>query len=257
MNELMFYNYFLIIFAILGILAFIALLFIPAPYGKLFNEKFGYSLPGKWAWLIMESPAAITMLILFVIALPNLSLVPIVLFSLFLVHYFPRDFIYPFWAKRRNRTPIFIMIFAIFFNISNAYIQGRWLAIFAPKEQYSISWLYSPQFIIGLILFVGGYIFNRQSEFILRKLRIKDEKNKVEYYIPHGGLFKFVSCANYFAEIIEWIGWAIATWSFAGLVFAMWTLANLMPRALAYHKWYKEKFEHYPKNRKAIIPFIL
>ena len=37
----------------------------------------------------------------------------------------------------------------------------------------------------------------------------------------------------------------------------VWVIANLFPRALSHHKWYKEKFSDYPKNRKAIIPGII
>jgi len=40
-------------------------------------------------------------------------------------------------------------------------------------------------------------------------------------------------------------------------VFLIWVIANLFPRALSHHKWYKEKFSDYPKNRKAIIPGII
>ena len=56
--------------------------------------------------------------------------------------------------------------------------------------------------------------------------------------------------------MIEWLGWAIMTWSFAGLVFFFWTVANLLPRALANHRWYQEKFPEYPTDRKAIIPYL-
>jgi hypothetical protein len=31
----------------------------------------------------------------------------------------------------------------------------------------------------------------------------------------------------------------------------------LLPRAISHHKWYKEEFEDYPKERKIIIPKIL
>ena len=62
---------------------------------------------------------------------------------------------------------------------------------------------------------------------------------------------------NYLGECIEWLGWAIMTWSFSGFVFALWTTFNLLPRALKHHSWYKEKFNDYPKERKAIIPKIL
>ena len=31
-----------------------------------------------------------------------------------------------------------------------------------------------------------------------------------------------------------------------------WTIFNLLPRAISHHKWYKEKFEDYPKEGKII-----
>lgn len=37
----------------------------------------------------------------------------------------------------------------------------------------------------------------------------------------------------------------------------LWTLANLLPRALAHHRWYGEQFDDYPRERKAILPFLL
>jgi len=77
-----------------------------------------------------------------------------------------------------------------------------------------------------------------------------------EYGIPRGGVFEFVSCPNYLGEILEWTGWAIATWSLPGLAFALWTAANLIPRAYANHAWYRKTFPDYPGKRKALIPFV-
>ena len=51
-------------------------------------------------------------------------------------------------------------------------------------------------------------------------------------------------------------GFAIATRTVAGWAFAFWTFANLMPRAVAYRKWYRDKFgAAFPKRRRAMIPF--
>ncbi len=77
------------------------------------------------------------------------------------------------------------------------------------------------------------------------------------YKIPKEGLYKYISNPNYLGEIIEWLGWAILTWSVSGLVFFFWTIFNLLPRAISNHKWYKEKFQDFPKERKIIIPKIL
>ena len=57
--------------------------------------------------------------------------------------------------------------------------------------------------------------------------------------------------------ITSWFGFFILVPSIASLSFFLWTSFNLIPRALNHHEWYNEKFKNYPKNRKAVIPFIL
>ena len=76
------------------------------------------------------------------------------------------------------------------------------------------------------------------------------------YGIPNGGFYRWVTCPNYLGEILEWIGWAIACWSLAGCSFAIWVIANLVPRARSNHQWYHEQFKDYPKKRKILVPFI-
>jgi 3-oxo-5-alpha-steroid 4-dehydrogenase 1 len=53
------------------------------------------------------------------------------------------------------------------------------------------------------------------------------------------------------------VGLGFANLVTAGLAFAVWTAANLIPRALAYHRWYRQEFYDYPPQRKAILPFVL
>jgi hypothetical protein len=70
-------------------------------------------------------------------------------------------------------------------------------------------------------------------------------------------LFRYISCPNLLGELIEWLGFAILCWNLPALTFFIWTSANLIPRALSHHRWYKEKFNNYPPERKAIIPFLV
>ena len=95
---------------------------------------------------------------------------------------------------------------------------------------------------------------NHRSDTILINLRKPGETG---YKIPKGFLFNKISCPNHFGEIVEWIGFAILSWSLPGLVFVIWTMANLVPRSLNHHKWYKDNFREYPKDRKAVIPFVV
>lgn len=104
------------------------------------------------------------------------------------------------------------------------------------------------------MLFFTGMAVNIHSDHILRNLRKPGETG---YVIPRGGMFNFVSGANFFGEILEWWGYFLMSPSLPSLAFAVFTSSNIGPRALQHHKWYLQKFEDYPKNRKAIIPFIL
>ncbi len=66
-----------------------------------------------------------------------------------------------------------------------------------------------------------------------------------------------LSCSNHLGEIIEWTGYVIMCWNLAAVAFLAWTIANLIPRALSHHRWYKQHFGNYPARRKAVIPFVL
>ncbi len=147
--------------------------------------------------------------------------------------------------------PVSIVLFAVVFNLFNTYVQGKGVFLFGTN--YTVSWLTDVRFLVGVILFIAGYVINKYADFILRTLR----KQQDGYSIPAGGLYNYISCPNYFGEIVTWIGWATLTWSLAGVVFVLWTVANLLPRAISHHKWYNETFADYPVQRKAIIPFVI
>ena len=109
------------------------------------------------------------------------------------------------------------------------------------------------RFVTGIFLFLAGMLININADKILIDLR---KPGTLEHNIPQDGLYHWISCPNYFGEIVEWIGFAIMTWSLPGFAFALWTSANLLPRAAAHHRWYREHFDDYPRDRKAVIPFI-
>ena len=110
---------------------------------------------------------------------------------------------------------------------------------------------------LGIVMFFTGMGINIYSDSTLLNLRGKPVNGRRQgYKIPRGGVFEYVSCANYFGEILEWSGFALASGTVAGAAFALFTFCNIGPRAYNHHKWYLSKFEDYPKSRKAVIPFI-
>jgi len=245
------YKYSLILVFGFAIMVFILLFYISAPYGKFQRKGWGFVIRSKWAWMIMESPSLVLMLILFLIS-DNKDFPFLLFIFLWVSHYFHRTFIYPFTQSGREKPyPLIIVIMAIVFNCLNAFINGY--GIF-HLGTYEPGWLFSWQFLSGIVLFMTGFIINKKADDEFRLLR---KKHPGEYVIPEGWLFRYISNPHYFGEIIEWGGWALLTWSLPGLAFFVFTFANLFPRAISSHGWYKEHFPEYPRKRKAIIPLIV
>ena len=240
--------------AVAGIV-FVALYFVDAGYGMFTSKKWGFSLNNKLAWVLMEAPVAILLLLFWFFSKRNAMLTPFIFLLFMQIHYIQRAFIFPLLIKGKNRMPISIMFMGIFFNICNAFMQGYWIFYRSPLEMYDNAWLQTPQFIIGACLFFAGFIINIDSDRRIRNLRKHGDS---KHYLPHGGMFNYVTSANYFGELVEWTGFAIATWSMSGWVFVIWTFANLVPRANACYKKYCHEFgdEMKSKKLKRIIPFI-
>lgn len=241
--------------AITAVIVFIALYKVEAGYGMLLTKKWGPTLPNRLGWILMEAPVFVVMTVLWAMSDRTWELTPLVFFIVFQSHYFQRSFIFPFLLRGKSRMPLSIMFMGVMFNTLNALMQGGWIFYFAPSDLYTPQWLMTPQFIIGATIFFTGMYVNIQSDKIIRNLR---KPGDTGHYIPRGGMFRYVSSANYFGEFTEWVGFAIMTWSVPGAIFALWTFANLTPRAAALHKAYELRFseEFTELKRKKIIPFI-
>jgi protein-S-isoprenylcysteine O-methyltransferase Ste14 len=230
---------------------FIGLLFVVAPYGRHGRSGWGPTVPARIGWLVMESPAPLVFLAVYLAGSHRADVVPLLFLLLWMAHYVQRTFVYPLIMRGGARMPGSVMALAIAFNVLNASINARWVSEFGS---YPTSWLTDPRFLLGVVVFVGGYALNLSADRTLRELRRPGESG---YRIPQGGAYRLVSCPNYLGEIVEWCGWAIATWSLPGLAFAVYTTANLAPRAFANHRWYLERFPDYPRQRRALIPYLL
>ncbi|MFH1529270.1 MAG: methyltransferase [Pseudomonadota bacterium] len=233
-------------------LTFLSLFFISAPYGRHARRGWGPAMPARPAWVLMEIASPVLMALFFFTGGRVADPAAVAFILIWQLHYLQRTFVYPA-LMRPNATPmpVSIVLFGVFFNLGNAYFNGRWVFHLAPE--YGAVWLTDPRFIAGVAVFAAGFFINLQSDGILRNLRKPGETG---YRIPQGGLYRWVSSPNYLGEMMEWAGWALATWSLAGLTFFLWTAANLLPRAVANHRWYRETFEDYPRRRRAVVPFL-
>ena len=241
--------------ACLAVVVFIALQRVTAGYGMTRTQGWGPTVDNRIGWIAMESPAFIAMLAIWLASPYRASAAPAVMAMLFLIHYFQRSFLFPMLMRGRSEMPWAIVAMGAVFNVINAYMIGGWLFWVSSPDRYPSGWLASPLFVLGLIVFVVGMGINLHSDSVIRCLR---KPGETSHKIPRGGMYRYVTSANYFGELTEWLGFAILTWSWAGVVFVLWTFANLVPRAAALHKRYGEEFgeEYTSLGRKRIIPFI-
>lgn len=236
-----------------------SLLLLPAPYGRHNQGRskgWGPRVPTRWAWVLMEIASTVGFAIIFFLGEHALELAPLVLMLLWQTHYFQRTFVFPFRIRVRpgDGTPLSIPLIAMITNLWVSFLNASILSWEGLGRGYTTGWLTDPRFLVGVAVFATGYYINRKADAMLAALRKPGETG---YRIPRGWLYEYVSCPNYLGELTIWVGWTIATWSWGGLAFVLWTVANLLPRALLNHKWYREKFADYPPERKAVLPGLL
>ena len=249
------FNVFLLIMTALAVVVFIALFFIDAGYGKFYQPKWGPSLDNHWGWFLMEVPVFVAMLVLWWLSDRRTDGVRMIFLLLFEIHYFHRSFIFPRQLRGHSRMPLAIVLMGALFNTLNALMQGGWIFYISPADYYPKDWLLSLPFLAGTLLFFAGMYINIQSDSIIRNLR---KPGDTAHYLPKGGMFRYVTSVNYFGEFMEWVGFAILTWSWAGAVFALWTFANLAPRAARIYDLYSREFpdELDTHKVKRMLPFI-
>ena len=237
-----------------SVFTFFGSFFYITPYGRFKKPDEKFVIESRLGWLIMESPCLLACATTFFASGGHSqALVPLVFLGIWQTHYFYRAIIFPLRMRDRGKPmPVAAVATGVIFNTINGFLNGY--AFTHSAHLLDSAWLTAPWFVIGVITMIVGVSININSDNILRNLRAPGETG---YRIPRGGLYRWISVPNYFGEIVEWTGLAIAAHTPATLSFALFTTANLLPRALAHHKWYKEKFADYPADRKAVIPFIL
>ncbi len=237
----------LIQFALCPVVLF-SLLWVTAPYGRHHRGKWGPVLPNRSAWFLMELPALLVITALVLTSPARGAPQAWVPLAFWLFHYGYRTFVFPALMRPSDRTfPALLVVFAVAFNVLNGYNNAEALIANGVAAEPMLT----PHFLLGALVFLAGFALHVQSDRTIRRLR---KPGETTYGIPRGGGFRWVSSPHYLGEIVQWTGWAIMTWSLAGLAFALFTFCNLGPRALSNHRWYREIFPDYPPCRRALVP---
>lgn len=232
-----------------------------APYGKHADIQsarlYGPTIHPKVAWVFQESWSFVMPALLVASragdAQCRASWANRMLLAMYMVHYAYRAFVFPFRMRGGKPMPVGVCALAALFCVFNGYLQGRaWTAFIALDASDTRT---AAALVAGSLIWAAGLYINLDSDAVLRNLRKPGETG---YKIPRGGAFELVSGANYFGEILEWCGYALAAGgALPAVAFAFFTFANTAPRAYHHHLWYKRKFaDDYPPRRCAVIPYI-
>lgn len=238
----------------MGLFVFITLYFVDAGYGKFRSKGWGYSIGNKLGWFLMEFPALLP-LVSSVCLVPSVSGLALFFMALYGVHYVYRSLVFPFLLKGKSRMPLSIAAMGAVFNLVNSSLLTA-SVVLLPRAEYTTLSEYAEgwNFWVGLVVFFVGMYTHMKADHTIRHLR---KPGDTRHYLPTGGLFDYVTSANYLGELLEWTGYAILLSNPAAWMFVWWTAANLVPRAYAINRKYREEFgTEAVGRRKRIIPFI-
>lgn len=237
----------------------LASIFVIAPYGKFSSSSFGADLDPRFGWWLMEIMATVSFVLIYPLG-PNAAKGPQLFFAgLFLLHYANRGWFFPLSIRvadgSKTRFSLFVSVSGILVTALHGYLNAMYYSKICTFLDWD--WMTSPTCLFGLALYQISFWSTIRSEHIMRHLRdVNPQPGAPRYKIPTGFMFEYVSSPQYFTELTGFLGWAIMTWSPAGLFIFSISAANLIPRAIASHHWYIEKFEDYPTSRKVLIPFV-
>ena len=244
---------FLILGLLVAVVFFVAQCVWPLPYGRFAGGSGRLPLPTRIASMAVTLTSHVVVFILtYFLAGQQFDGAPnVIFFCLYLIHFLERGILNPLLSRHsKKKIRLWIPLLLLLANLLYAYTNAE----FIGSAEYCSNYLYDPRFILGLVMFITGFVINRAADYQLVCLR--KTWSDTEYSIPKGPLFFLISCPNYFGEGLQWFGWAVMTWSLAGLVWWLFVEATFIPRSRHNHKWLKNQYLDYPKIRTGLIPFI-
>lgn len=181
--------------------------------------------------------------------------------GLWSLHFLRRTIEVIFVHDYRRKMPLVESIGAPFYYWAFAFWNG-----IALRHDNGYKQTFLPLIVVGSVVFLLGELGNCFCHLKLRAFRKEKREGLLspnsQHVLPHGFLFECVSCPHYLCEILSWLGFFLASWTLPAAVFLLATFITLVTYSYKKHKAYQQEFdglagrELYPKNRKALIPFI-
>lgn len=154
-----------------AVLTFVVQLFIKIPYGKLNDEDENKrcEVNLRITFGISQILAGIVIFTVTYFSQTNFAGIPnLVMYILFTIHYINRGIVDTIVNRHRLRKiPVYIPLLATLILVVYHFINGQFLG----AAQYCNGYYYDPRFIVGLVMFVAGFVINRVADAQLVCLR--------------------------------------------------------------------------------------
>lgn len=252
------------------------------------------NLPGRYAWAVAEVIGPVNLLFI-LYTLPSklkpapasdssllgtgLSLQMEIMGGLYILHYVNRALLTPLYLAP-SISPIHPLVSAMMatFQFINSSNLACWLVYTSVAVDFKETPVLSIGAVIGLALFLAGFVGNIRADATLFELRRGAAKRKAKsegkaqitydkvYVIPPAqGLFAHILYPHYAFEWLEWTGFYIlgASWGLgwgyesAALWFVIVEIATMLPRAVAGRQWYEQRFgKRAVGGRVGAIPWL-
>lgn len=169
----------------------------------------------------------------------------IVLFVLWLGHDLYRGVIHP-WLIRdrppsqaRSLAPTSTGPMILFSFLAASHLGA---------ETYPGDWFTDPRFLVGGALMLVGVAIDQTVDLRLTRAWRSGQQPPSP--------FLEVTAPDLLGELCFWMGWALASWSLAGLARVVYQTAMYIPLAEAHYQWQHEHSGHVRTHRWRLIPGI-
>ncbi|KAK6233735.1 hypothetical protein QUC31_006141 [Theobroma cacao] len=233
----------LILMAILGLLETGG---IHLQYSK-FSNTTRMNVPSRVGMFLIYAPAFLAGLASFWL-FPHGDLRFLFLKSAMTIHFFKRILEVLFVHKYSGVMGLesTIVILGTYFTLSSIMIYAQQLTQGLPEPSIDLKYP-------GIVLFLIGISGNFYHHYLLSKLRANGSK---DYKIPRGGLFELVICPHYLFEILGFVGMSLISQTLFSFSASLGSAMYLTCRSYVSRRWYLSKFEDFPKQVKALIPYV-
>lgn len=237
------------------------------PYGK-FGSASGlltYGLHPKLGWWIMELPCSMVFAYSFFVkgGAQSSNTAPKFFAFVFMCHYLYRGWLYPIFMIKVHSESARNFDVAIAFGswvvtVTHGYLNARMFAQHGRHlaDRAKTHWFQQTKFRLGIAIYYTFLACTIYHDYLMRELR--PCPNGERYCIPTGGLYDYVTSAQYLCELCMWFGFAMASgFRVNGLFILCVSLVNLVPRSIANHEWYLSKFDSYEAlGRARLVPKV-